>query len=141
MRFNAINNSLELDQFMLTFEEFFQKKKIDLTQLRNAEPGLFVEFSKHYPLMGEKSFDHTKKYWFNKLRRTYPLAVKAKSHPVEAAAISDMAIQGIAAAAAQNLDKNIAAAEIYRRSSGRTGCRKCFCKRSIAGGRRKRDFG
>src|SRR5690606_9163004 len=28
----------------------------------------------HYTQMGEKSFDHTKKYWFNKLRQQYPLA-------------------------------------------------------------------
>jgi hypothetical protein len=92
---------------MLTFEEFFNKKKIDLQQLQQAEPALFAEFSKHYPLMGEKSFDHTKKYWFNNLRRTYPLAQAVKPHNVQAEAISQTATQGIAVAAAQNLNEAI----------------------------------
>ncbi|HEY9560211.1 MAG TPA: hypothetical protein VIR29_05420 [Anseongella sp.] len=57
----------------MTFEEFFQKKKIDLTTLGAERPALLDEFKKHFEAMGEKSFDHTKKYWFNKLRRAYPL--------------------------------------------------------------------
>ncbi len=57
----------------MTFEEFFTKKKIDLDRLRQAEPSLFSEFQDHFDLMGEKSFDHTKKFWFNKLRRRYHL--------------------------------------------------------------------
>ena len=92
---------------MLTFDDFFRKKKIDLQQLQQAEPGLFAEFSAHYPLMGEKSFDHTKKYWFNNLRRTYPLAVEPKPHAVKAEAISAMAVQGMAVAAAQNISEAI----------------------------------
>jgi len=56
---------------MLTFEEFFKKKKIHLPLLQAAEPALFAEFEQHYNQMGEKSFDHTKKYWFNPLRRKY----------------------------------------------------------------------
>ncbi|WP_148233561.1 hypothetical protein [Pseudopedobacter saltans] len=52
------------------------KKKIDLALLRNAEPNLFDQFKSHYALMGEKSFDHTKKYWFNKLRHSYPLSAE-----------------------------------------------------------------
>jgi hypothetical protein len=32
--------------------------------------------------MGEKSFDHTKKYWFNKVRRQYPLAPEVKTEKV-----------------------------------------------------------
>ncbi|MEO6521982.1 MAG: hypothetical protein ABIN91_09910, partial [Mucilaginibacter sp.] len=55
----------------MTFEEFFKKKKIHLPQLQAAEPALFAEFEQHYNQMGEKSFDHTKKYWFNQLRRKY----------------------------------------------------------------------
>jgi len=90
---------------MLTFEEFFKKKSINLQQLQQAEPVLFAEFSRDYPLMGEKSFDYTKKYWFNNLRRTYPLATEVKAHAVKAEDISEMAIQGIAVAAAQNLDQ------------------------------------
>lgn len=92
---------------MLSFEEFFQKKKIDLQQMQRAEPALFAEFSKHYLLMGEKSFDHTKKYWFNQLRRTFPFQQEAKPHAVKAEAISEMAIQGVVAAAAQNLDRTL----------------------------------
>jgi hypothetical protein len=62
----------------MTFEEFFNKKRIDLVALRAAEPGLFTEFEKHFAQMGEKSFDHTKKYWFNKLRLQYHLAPELK---------------------------------------------------------------
>lgn len=74
---------------MLSFEEFFAKKKIDLTALKADRPELYEEFSAHYGQMGEKSFDHTKKYWFNKLRMDYklstPLAVtppKKEPEPV-----------------------------------------------------------
>ncbi len=63
----------------MTFEEFFKKKRIDLSALQKAEAGLFSEFKTHYTEMGEKSFDHTKKYWFNKLRRQFPLAVEVKT--------------------------------------------------------------
>lgn len=58
----------------MTFEEFFAKKKIDLVQLEKADPSLYTEFKSHFSAMGEKSFDHTKKFWFNKLRRLYHLA-------------------------------------------------------------------
>ncbi len=92
---------------MLTFEDFFKKKKINLELLQQAEPALFAEFNQHYFLMGEKSFDHTKKYWFNNLRRTYPLVQEIKPHAVQAEAISQMAVQGMAVAAAQNLDAAI----------------------------------
>jgi hypothetical protein len=63
----------------MTFDEFFKKKRIDLDALEKGDPGLFSEFKKHYHEMGEKSFDHTKKYWFNKVRRQYPLAVEIKT--------------------------------------------------------------
>src|SRR5690606_31656368 len=64
---------LSLHLYMATFEEFFAKKKIDLQALRNAKPELYTEFHRHYHAMGEKSFDHTKKFWFNKLRKSYRL--------------------------------------------------------------------
>src|SRR5690606_24621809 len=73
----------------MTFEEFFIKKKIDLAQLRRAQPDLYGEFREHYIKMGEKSFDHTKKYWFNRLRKDYLLpeiAAPADAEPVVAAA-------------------------------------------------------
>ena len=66
---------------MLTFEEFFAKKKIDLTALKKADETLFLEFQEHYLLMGEKSFDHSKKFWFNQLRRIHPLAEVAVVAP------------------------------------------------------------
>src|ERR1700748_2626338 len=62
----------------MTFEDFFRKKKIDLAAFGKAEPVLFSEFKTHYEQMGEKSFDHTKKYWFNKLRLRFPAPVELK---------------------------------------------------------------
>ncbi|TKC00140.1 hypothetical protein [Pedobacter cryophilus] len=59
---------------MMSFEEFFFKKKIDLIALAATKPDLFLEFKEHYALMGEKSFDHTKKYWFNQLRLSHKLS-------------------------------------------------------------------
>ncbi|MDN3551394.1 hypothetical protein [Mucilaginibacter aquaedulcis] len=63
----------------MTFEEFFKKKKIDLLALQQGEQSLFSEFKTHYEQMGEKSFDHTKKYWFNKLRRRFPASPEIKT--------------------------------------------------------------
>ncbi|HEY8928515.1 MAG TPA: hypothetical protein VIM55_04970 [Mucilaginibacter sp.] len=63
----------------MTFDEFFKKKRIDTAALQKAEPALFSEFKAHYEQMGEKSFDHTKKYWFNKTRRQFPLAPEVKT--------------------------------------------------------------
>ncbi|MES2376368.1 MAG: hypothetical protein V4553_07310 [Bacteroidota bacterium] len=62
----------------MTFEEFFKKKRIDLAALQQGEPTLFAEFKLHYEQMGEKSFDHTKKYWFNKIRLKYNLPPEVK---------------------------------------------------------------
>jgi hypothetical protein len=67
----------------MTFEEFFKKKRIDLIALQGAEPALFSEFKLHYTEMGEKSFDHTKKYWFNKIRRQFPLAIEVKTEKLK----------------------------------------------------------
>jgi hypothetical protein len=66
----------------MTFDEFFKKKRVDLVALEKAEPALFSEFKTHYEQMGEKSFDHTKKYWFNKTRRQFPLAPEVKTEKV-----------------------------------------------------------
>jgi hypothetical protein len=66
----------------MTFEEFFKRKKIDLTLLQSSEPSLFAEFKNHYEQMGEKSFDHTKKYWFNQLRRRFPLSPEIKTEKI-----------------------------------------------------------
>ena len=66
----------------MSFEEFFKKKKINLQTLEQGEPGLFFEFKNHFEQMGEKSFDHTKKYWFNKLRLRFPAPVEAKFEKV-----------------------------------------------------------
>ncbi|HWZ14015.1 MAG TPA: hypothetical protein VNW95_02170 [Mucilaginibacter sp.] len=66
----------------MSFEEFFKKKRVDLPALQQSEPALFSEFKTHFEQMGEKSFDHTKKYWFNKIRRQYPLAPEVKTEKV-----------------------------------------------------------
>ena len=63
----------------MTFEEFFKKKRIDLDALEKGNPALFFEFKTHFNQMGEKSFDHTKKYWFNNLRKLYHLATEIKT--------------------------------------------------------------
>jgi hypothetical protein len=65
----------------MTFEEFLIKKKIDPVQLKNAEQDFFNEFKSHFNEMGEKSFDHSKKFWFNKLRRANPLPEEIKVEP------------------------------------------------------------
>ena len=61
----------------MTFEEFFVKKKIDLKALQAADEPLYEEFKMHYAVMGEKSFDHSKKFWFNKLRLRFHLEEEA----------------------------------------------------------------
>jgi hypothetical protein len=66
----------------MTFEEFFKKKKINLQTFEQGESALFFEFKTHYEQMGEKSFDHTKKYWFNKLRFRFPAPIEAKAEKV-----------------------------------------------------------
>lgn len=63
----------------MTFEEFFKKKRIDLVALSAGEPVLFSDFKNHFEQMGEKSFDHTKKYWFNKVRHQFPLPPEVKT--------------------------------------------------------------
>jgi len=62
----------------MTFEEFLIKKKIDPVQLQDADQDFFDEFKSHFNQMGEKSFDHSKKFWFNKLRRAHPLEEQVK---------------------------------------------------------------
>jgi hypothetical protein len=68
----------------MLFEEFFKKKKINLGALQQGDQELFLEFKEHYEQMGEKSFDHTKKFWFNKLRRQYPLPPEVKAEKLRA---------------------------------------------------------
>jgi hypothetical protein len=62
----------------MTFEEFLIKKRIDPVKLKAKEQSFFSEFESHFLQMGEKSFDHSKKFWFNKLRRTYHLKEEIK---------------------------------------------------------------
>ncbi|MDP2415708.1 hypothetical protein [Daejeonella sp.] len=68
----------------MTFEEFLIKKKIDAVQLKAKEQIFFSEFESHFLQMGEKSFDHSKKFWFNKLRRAYHLKEEPKPVKEEA---------------------------------------------------------
>ena len=58
---------------MRTFTEFFIKKRIDIQAIKKAKPDLYSEFERDYAEMGEKSFDHSKKFWFNKLRHQFLL--------------------------------------------------------------------
>ena len=67
----------------MTFEEFFKKKRIELAAFNKGQPALSLEFKIHFEQMGEKSFDHTKKYWFNMLRREYPLPVEVKTEKLK----------------------------------------------------------
>lgn len=73
----------------MTFEEFLIKKKINPVQLQQAEQAFFDEFKSHFEQMGEKSFDHSKKFWFNKLRRAYPLAEEVKILVVEVKPVAE----------------------------------------------------
>jgi hypothetical protein len=66
----------------MTFEEFLIKKKIDPVQLKNTELAFFSEFNNLFNEMGEKSFDHSKKFWFNKLRRANPLKEEPKPEAI-----------------------------------------------------------
>ncbi|MBB1644496.1 hypothetical protein [Sphingobacterium sp. UME9] len=77
----------------MTFEEFFIKKKIDLKALQAADGPLFEEFKAHYSAMGEKSFDHSKKFWFNKLRKSFHLAEEETviAKPIVKQVIADIA--------------------------------------------------
>jgi len=68
----------------MTFEEFLIRKKIDAIQLKAKEPTFFSEFESHFQQMGEKSFDHSKKFLFNKLRRAYHLKEEPKPVKEEA---------------------------------------------------------
>ncbi len=79
---------------VMTFEEFIAKKKIDLTQFKSAEASLFAEFESHYNQMGPKSFDHSKKFLFNRLRRAYHLKEEAKAVvPPEVIEVNEIASQ------------------------------------------------
>lgn len=78
------------------------KKRIDLTQLQRAKPSLYEEFRDHYAQMSEKSFDHTKKYWFNRLRKDFLLEVidtpKSSAGSKVAANVAEQVSPNIAAA-------------------------------------------
>jgi len=69
----------------MVFEEFFKKKRINLEALQKVEGSLYAEFKEHFDQMGEKSFDHTKKYWFNTLRHRFPISQEIKTEKVHIA--------------------------------------------------------
>jgi len=89
----------------MTFEEFMAKKKIDLFQFKTAEPAMFSEFESHYNQMGPKSFDHSKKFLFNKIRRAYHL----KEEPKPVLARETIEINEIASQAEPLLSPSVAA--------------------------------
>ena len=55
------------------FELFFNKKKINLTALKQFDELRYFELKKHFDLMGEKSFDYSNKFIFNNLRKIFPI--------------------------------------------------------------------
>lgn len=55
----------------MSFEEFFNKKKINLVLFEKEEPELLLKLKSVYAEMGPKSFDHEKKFLFNKWRLKY----------------------------------------------------------------------
>ena len=65
----------------LTFEQFFEKKKIDLAAYRQAEPQAVQQLEEAYAVMGETSFDQRKKFLFNDLRLAYPLQQTGAAAP------------------------------------------------------------
>jgi hypothetical protein len=58
---------------MATFEEFLTKKRIDIALFAQNKPQEWQEYAHLYEKMGEKSFDHQKKFFFNSLRAMFPL--------------------------------------------------------------------
>jgi hypothetical protein len=58
---------------MATFEEFLTKKRIDIALFAQNKPQEWQEYGHLYEKMGEKSFDHQKKFFFNSLRAMFPL--------------------------------------------------------------------
>lgn len=57
----------------MSFEEFFNKKKINLVLFEKEEPELLLKLKSEYEEMGPKSFDHAKKFWFNKWRLKFKM--------------------------------------------------------------------
>jgi hypothetical protein len=55
------------------FEKFLISKKINAASFRLAEPERFSNLEAEFNLMGSKSFDHSKKFIFNRLRLKYPI--------------------------------------------------------------------
>lgn len=67
----------------MTLQEFLLKKKIHEASFCIGRKELYEQFVLEYVLMGEKSFDHTKKYWFNKLRREFPIPQSPSTEATE----------------------------------------------------------
>lgn len=89
----------------MTFEEFLIKKKIDPVQFSINEPALFSEFRSHFAQMGEKSFDHSKKFLFNKLRRANHLVEEAK--PAREIVGTNLTASGASPLIAQGTDNKV----------------------------------
>jgi hypothetical protein len=57
----------------MSFEEFFNKKKINLELFEKEEPELLLKLRREYEALGPKSFDYEKKFWFNRWRLKYKM--------------------------------------------------------------------
>lgn len=93
----------------MTFEEFLKKKKIDPEQLKTAERDLFQTFESDFNQMGDKSFEYSKKFWFNKLRRAHPL--KEEPKPVKTEVTSSVSITEESPKSAESISEAIGTAK------------------------------
>lgn len=55
------------------FSAFLEKKKIDSVQFKRSDPGTWEDYRKDFTEMGEVSFDYSRKFQLNNLRKLYPL--------------------------------------------------------------------
>ncbi len=68
----------------MNFEVFLHKKKIDSERFKAEKPDEWQKLCNLYRLMGEKSFDHQKKFLFNPLRIAFAYSAPiASSSPKE----------------------------------------------------------
>jgi hypothetical protein len=58
---------------IISFEQFLEKKKIEATTFMAKENELFERLKKDFQQSNEQSFVVQKKFFFNDLRRKYPI--------------------------------------------------------------------
>ncbi len=58
----------------MSFEEYLESKKIDISAFQKAEPKLFADWQKLFLSMHPDSFTAQKKFLINPIRRRFQLA-------------------------------------------------------------------